>query len=111
MNGPAEIVGPLLLARRDTAQPHALAGAFSVPLTIGPNEIITIGPGGSLQGNTIVGQVLVTPPPVPPSPGAPVPLGMVASPGLAGTSGIQPQLNVYLLRDSLGLSDVLAFTD
>jgi PPE-repeat protein len=77
-------------------------------LTIGPNEIVTITPPGSLQGSTIVGQVVVTPP-VPPTPAAvPVPASSVASPGLAGTSGIQPQFNVDLLQDSLLANELIA---
>lgn len=80
-------------------------------LTIGPNEIITISQGGSVQPNALVGQVVITPP-VPPPPTPPMPavdpgLSTLASPGLAGASGIQPQLNVDALRDSL-LSDVLS---
>jgi hypothetical protein len=39
-----------------------------------------------------------------------VPLTAIASPGLAGTSGIQPQLDVDALRDSRSLWDELFFT-
>lgn len=75
-------------------------------LTIGPNEIITISPGGSVQPHVLIGQVAISAPPVPPVPPVPtvpaVPgLSTLSAPGLAGTSGIQPQFNFDALQDSL----------
>jgi hypothetical protein len=77
-------------------------------LTVG--QAITLGPGGSSGPHGLVGVAVVSPG-IPPSPVTPsVPLSAIASPGLAGTSGIQPQLDVDALRDSRSLWDELFFT-
>ena len=97
--------GASLIANAGTTVPIQHGGA----LTIGPGEAITLGPGGSAGPNGLVGVAVV-------SPGVPTPAtdpglaSAMASPGLAGTSGIQPQVNLDVLRDTRwdGLWDVLS---
>lgn len=72
-------------------------------IVVGPGDIVTVGPGGSAGHGGYIGPVTepagVIPPP---TPAAPSWLSsLLAAPGLSGTSGIQPQLNVDELLDAL----------
>jgi PPE-repeat protein len=78
-------------------------------IVLAPGEVVTLGPGGSYGPNSVLGTVTIAPgvAPVPPGPlSGPIGLeSLLASPGLAGTSGIQPQLNVDALLDALAAVD------
>jgi PPE-repeat protein len=86
----------------------------SATLTVGPGEVVTLGPGSSVPAGftgpgsysgSFTGPFGVAPaaPPAPPAAAGAtgLPTGLLATPGLSGTSGIQPQLNVDALLDAL----------
>jgi PPE-repeat protein len=81
-------------------------------VVLGPGEVVTVGPYGHYGPSGIYNTVTVAPAVVPPPPApmaAPTGLGaLLASPGLAGTSGIQPQFNLEALQGALwdGLASI-----
>jgi hypothetical protein len=65
-------------------------------------QAITVGPGGSAGPSGLTGPAYIAPAvPAPPAPAVTDPglVSSLASPGLAGTAGIQPQMDLEVLRD------------
>jgi PPE-repeat protein len=82
--------------------PHGVLTFPSGSVIVGPGEVVTIGPGGTVTIGGYLGPVTVAPPIPAAASASPSGLSsLLASPGLAGNAGIQPQVNFDALLDAL----------